>query len=107
MMARCQPTQMPLLGDGLPRVRCPWAGVLGKALTADRALALVETHEPDLLVFEPDVAGTTRGGSIVRAALDRSPSLKVIALARSHDPTDIASALESGAPHIRPQDRGR
>jgi DNA-binding NarL/FixJ family response regulator len=72
--------------------------VVGKTTSPEEAVALIEEHQPDLLVAEP--ATRDHGGdalTLLRAAIERVPSLKLVVLARSKDPQDMAAAFESGA----------
>jgi DNA-binding NarL/FixJ family response regulator len=71
--------------------------VAGKACTAEEALEMVEEHQPDILLVETGLSGPMSGASLVRAARQRVPSLRVIALAGSSDPADIDAAFDAGA----------
>jgi two-component system, NarL family, nitrate/nitrite response regulator NarL len=71
--------------------------VAGKACTAEDALEMVEEHQPDIMLVETGLSGAMSGGPLVRAARQRVPSLRVIALASSSDPADIDAAFEAGA----------
>jgi len=68
--------------------------VVGKATTAEQALALIERDEPDLFIVEiaaPD------GLDSVAKALQRVPKLKTIVLSASADPDHVETALDAGA----------
>ena len=77
-------------------VRCD-VEVVGAATSAAGAAALVEKHEPDLLVGELDVPeGRDEALRVVSLARLRDPSLTVIALSATDDPGLIDAAFEAG-----------
>jgi DNA-binding NarL/FixJ family response regulator len=72
--------------------------VVGKATSPEAAVALVDEHRPDLVVAEP--ATSDNGGSallLLREAMERMQSFKLVVLARSQEPEDMAAAFEAGA----------
>ena len=72
--------------------------VLGKATSPNRAIALLERHQPDIFVAEIETPeGTLDGITMLNLAHERVPQLKVIVLAREGDPHRIDQALEAGA----------
>lgn len=72
--------------------------VVGMATDPHEALDLVEEHEVDLLIVEPETADPELSGtSLIRHARERHPSVKVIVLANSGDTADVAEAFDAGA----------
>jgi DNA-binding NarL/FixJ family response regulator len=72
--------------------------VVGSAAEADRALALVEDHCPDLLICElQDSSGGMSGLKLIQLARQRVSRLRVVVLAASQDPADIDRAFGAGA----------
>jgi len=77
-------------------VRCD-VEVVGAATSAAGAAALVELHEPDLLVGELDVPeGRDEALRVVSLARLRDPGLTVIALSGADDAVLIDAAFEAG-----------
>jgi DNA-binding NarL/FixJ family response regulator len=73
-------------------------GVIGKATTAERALALIDQGRPDVLVVEPRLpSGSPNGPGLIREARRRLPTLKVIVLGSSAAQDDIDGAFAAGA----------
>lgn len=76
------------------------AGVkpIATATTTADALALVAEHQPDLLVLDVDLNGSTPDGlACLREAVSRQPSLKVVVISASDDEQRIEAALSGGA----------
>jgi DNA-binding NarL/FixJ family response regulator len=72
--------------------------VVASAATPEQALALVEQHQPDLLITETQTFnGGMSGVQLIRSARQRLGTLRVIVLGASHDPADIDAAFEAGA----------
>lgn len=72
--------------------------VVGMTTDPREALDLVEQHQAELLVAEPRTADPElSGASLIRQARERAPSLRVVVLAGSGDPEDVAEAFEAGA----------
>jgi DNA-binding NarL/FixJ family response regulator len=72
--------------------------IVGRAAEAERALALVEQHGPDLLICElQDAIGGIGGAKLIELARQRVPTLRVVVLAASPDPADIDTAFDAGA----------
>lgn len=72
--------------------------VVGKATSPERALALVEEQEPDILVTEIQLSdGKLDGIACLREARSRVPDLRAIVLSVVEDPTCVAAAFEAGA----------
>ena len=91
--------QHPLFLEGMERVL---AGinveVVGKAGSADQALALVEEQEPDLLVTEVLLDGNDMDGiSCVREARALVGHLEAVVVSALDDPGWVSAAFEAGA----------
>src|SRR6266496_5657389 len=71
--------------------------VVGKANTIEQALSMVEAHRPDIFLVDTGVTGSMTGPSLVRAAVEIVPSLRVIAISGSAEPGDIDAAFDAGA----------
>jgi DNA-binding NarL/FixJ family response regulator len=72
--------------------------VVGKTTSPAEALALVEAHRPDLVVVETRTADPELPGlTFIREVRARVPALKIVVLAMSADPEDVAAAFEAGA----------
>jgi DNA-binding NarL/FixJ family response regulator len=73
--------------------------VVGRAAKADSALALLDEHVPELLITELQggAGGSMSGLELIHAARERVPGLRVIVLAASQEPADIARAFDAGA----------
>ncbi|MBA2460811.1 MAG: response regulator transcription factor [Actinobacteria bacterium] len=73
-------------------------GVVGKATAPEAALELVTELRPDVLVAEPQSkVGRISGVGCLAAARQAVPTLKMIALSNSAEPTDIDAAFAAGA----------
>jgi DNA-binding NarL/FixJ family response regulator len=89
----------PLWSDALESI-LPRIGieVRGKASSTDEALSLVEQHVPDVLIVElADRDSELSEPEFFEEARRRAPSLKIIALSSSSDPSRISRALAAGA----------
>ena len=91
--------QHPLFLEGMERVL---AGinveVVGKAGSAEQALALVVEQEPDLLVTEVPLDGPDMDGiSCVREARALVGHLEAVAVSTLDDPQWVSAAFEAGA----------
>jgi DNA-binding NarL/FixJ family response regulator len=72
--------------------------VVGKAVRAEEALALVEQHRPDVLIAGADPGDSANGViSCVRQAHEYWPSVKSVVLSTDEDPQQIEAAFEAGA----------
>lgn len=72
--------------------------VVGMATDPHEALELVEEHQADLLIVEPETADPELAGTaLIRQARERHPSVRVIVLANSGDTADVAEAFDAGA----------
>lgn len=71
--------------------------VVGKARTADEALASLHDAKADLLVSDLRLRGGVSGAACVREALNRHPHLKVVVISAYDDPSSVEEALSSGA----------
>jgi DNA-binding NarL/FixJ family response regulator len=72
--------------------------VVGTSTTIPGALALLDRHDPDLLVAETNVGGgLPEGFACIREARLRHPSLRVVALAAGEVRADVEGALAAGA----------
>jgi DNA-binding NarL/FixJ family response regulator len=72
--------------------------IQGKTTSGMQALDLVRTHQPDVLLLEPDDGVTTSGGlDLMRRATDARPGLKIVVLADSQDTGAIDAAFDAGA----------
>jgi two-component system response regulator DevR len=72
--------------------------VVGKATRPDEALALVEQHEPDIMVSEIEMGpGDLDGLATLREAKARVPSLRLVVLSTYADPQYVDAALDVGA----------
>ena len=81
-----------------PVLRGIGVDVVGKATTAERALALVAEKQPDLFVAEISCREGLAGGlACLRQAQERSSRSKVIVLSASASANDIDGAFAAGA----------
>ena len=72
--------------------------VHGKTTSGSEALDLVRTHQPDVLLLEPDDGMTTSEGlDLMRSASGARPELKIVVLGESKEPSAIDDAFEAGA----------
>jgi DNA-binding NarL/FixJ family response regulator len=71
--------------------------VVGKAATADEALALLDETKADLLVSDLRLRGGASGAACVREALTRHPDVKALVVSGYDDPLSVEEALSSGA----------
>jgi NarL family two-component system response regulator LiaR len=73
--------------------------VVGRAAKADQALALVDEHEPYLLIVElqREDGGGMDGFKLIEQARQRFAAPRVIVLAASEEQSDIDRAFEAGA----------
>jgi DNA-binding NarL/FixJ family response regulator len=72
--------------------------VVGKATSADEALALIEETNPSLLVSDLRLpAEDVSGGELVREAIKRRPELHAVIVSGDDDTVSINEALSSGA----------
>ena len=72
--------------------------VVGKATSSERALALIDEQEPDILVTEIQLSeGKMDGIACLREARNRVRHLKAIVLSVVEDPSCVAAAFEAGA----------
>ena len=71
-------------------------GAVCEAEDGEKALALVETHEPDLLLVDLGMPGLN-GIETTRRALSRRPSLKIMVVSLHKDRFLVAAALDAGA----------
>jgi DNA-binding NarL/FixJ family response regulator len=89
----------PMWLDALKRVLAD-AGVAPVGMTTDgrEAVALVKEHRPHLLVAEAEpIAGAGDRFALLTEARTHVPSLKVVVVSASEDPTRIDAALSAGA----------
>lgn len=70
--------------------------VAGEASSGDQVVAMVDEHEPDLVLLDLRMPGAD-GLSCVAQIKARHPHIRVIMLSASEDPDDIAAALAAGA----------
>jgi DNA-binding NarL/FixJ family response regulator len=71
--------------------------VVGEARTAEEALAIVDEHEPDLLVADARLNGGASGVACVREAIRRHPEIRAVVISAFDDAASIEEALASGA----------
>ena len=71
--------------------------VVGRVTRASDALDLIEEHAPDLLVAEIGGAPEADRYSVIRAARDRVPSIRVLVLSGVDEAETVRGALASGA----------
>jgi DNA-binding NarL/FixJ family response regulator len=72
--------------------------IQGKTTSGSQALDLVRTHQPDVLLLEPNDGVTTAGGlDLMRRASDARPGLKIVVLGESQDTGAIDAAFAAGA----------
>lgn len=71
-------------------------GTVCAAEDGEKALALLETHEADLLLVDLGMPGLN-GIETTRRALSRRPSLKIMIVSLHDDRLLVAAALEAGA----------
>jgi DNA-binding NarL/FixJ family response regulator len=71
--------------------------VRGTATEPEEAHALLDEHNPDLFVVEPNAyAGRTDTADAIRVARERAPGVRIIALSSAADPEQIDRALSAG-----------
>jgi DNA-binding NarL/FixJ family response regulator len=70
---------------------------VGKATTADEALALLDETKADLLVSDLRLSEGASGATCVREALRRHADLKAVVISGYDDPSSVEEALSSGA----------
>lgn len=70
--------------------------VVGEASTADEALLLAPSLQPDVLLLDLNLPGTS-GLSLLRELAPRLPSTKVVMLTISDDRRDLLDAVRNGA----------
>lgn len=72
--------------------------VVGKAVSAQEALALVEELRPNVLITDLDLLDDDLDGiALLRRARTRVPDLRAIVVSEHDDPARIDSAFEAGA----------
>jgi DNA-binding NarL/FixJ family response regulator len=71
--------------------------VVGKARTADEALAALHDVKADLLVCDLRLSGGASGAACVREALNRHPNLNAVVVSAYDDPSSVEEALSCGA----------
>jgi DNA-binding NarL/FixJ family response regulator len=71
--------------------------VVGKALTSEEALALLDESNADLLVSDFRLRQGASGAAWVREALKRHPDLRVVVISADDGPASVEEALSSGA----------
>jgi DNA-binding NarL/FixJ family response regulator len=72
--------------------------VVAKTTIGDEALALVQEHQPDVLIASADSASSAADGiRCVQCAHQQSPGLKSVVLAANDDPDQIEAAFAAGA----------
>ena len=91
--------QHPLWLDAIePVVTRIGVQVVGRTTSATEGVALVEKHQPNILVTGLDMpAGEMDGIALVRLAREKAPELKPIVISMHHDTAHIDAALEAGA----------
>ncbi len=70
--------------------------VVGKAQSGEEALALVEAHQPDLVLLDRQMPGID-GLSCLKTIKSRWPEVHVVMLSATEDAKQIAEALDAGA----------
>lgn len=70
--------------------------VAGSGANAEEALALVETHRPDVMLMDLDL-GDESGVDVTRTVLDARPETAVLVLTMLGDDRSLLSALSAGA----------
>jgi DNA-binding NarL/FixJ family response regulator len=70
----------------------------GKTTSGVEALDLVGTHQPDVLVLEPDDGiSLANGHELMRRACEARPELKIVVLGESQERNAIDAAFDAGA----------
>lgn len=70
--------------------------VVASTRNGEEVIALVERHEPDLVLLDHRMAGT-QGVACLRRIKEHRPQIKVVTLSASEDSADINQALAAGA----------
>ena len=71
--------------------------VVGKARTPEEALAVVESHRPDVLISEAALTAGTDGLDTIAHARRLHPDLKAVVLSAHADPSFVDAAFVAGA----------
>jgi DNA-binding NarL/FixJ family response regulator len=72
--------------------------VVAKTTVPDEALAVVEEHQPDLLLLELDFPDDGLDGiSLIREVKERNPALRVIVLSLYDNPNEVEASFAAGA----------
>lgn len=71
--------------------------VVGKADSADEALALIDQTRPDLLVADLRLNGGGSGAVCIREAIKRHPGISAVVLSAYDDPRSVEESLSAGA----------
>jgi DNA-binding NarL/FixJ family response regulator len=71
--------------------------VVGKARSADEALALVDETRPDLLLADLRLKGGASGAACIREAIKRHPGIHGVVISAFDDPRSVEEGLSSGA----------
>ena len=70
--------------------------VIGEAVTFEAAVACITSKEPDLVLLDLNMKGTS-GIEILSAIKKHDPSIKVVMLTVSDSPNDLLQAIKTGA----------
>jgi len=101
------PLWLDAVGSVLERIG---VAVLGKATAPDEALALVDAHQPDIVITEAAVATDGADGvAWLKKARERAPHVRAIVLSAADDSQSVRAAFDGGADAfvaktVRPED---
>jgi len=101
------PLWLDAVGSVLERIG---VAVLGKATAPDEALALVDAHQPDIVITEATVATDGADGvAWLKKARERAPHVRAIVLSATDDSESVRAAFDAGADAfvaktVRPED---
>jgi two-component system, NarL family, nitrate/nitrite response regulator NarL len=87
----------PLYRDGVVQTlrSAPDFEVVGEGGTADEAIRLVETRDPDVLLLDLTMPGD--GLDAITTIVEQAPSVKILVLTASEHDDDLLTALDRGA----------
>jgi DNA-binding NarL/FixJ family response regulator len=89
----------PLFRSGLRQLlEADDIAVVGEATTAEAGVHLVELHEPDVAIVDPDTPSSSdlRQLHAIRLMLERAPSTRLLVLTRANTTHDAADVVRLG-----------